>query len=267
MSIPSNGITPEVIRGVMPPYHLSADLLEATLAAIPAPPPDASPAWRLARLTRLIEEIAAPMPANAEQARIAAEILITRELADALAHRAHAPDQTTEQMCRLARAANGLRQTAISLDRSLTRHQQKPVPFFGIVVQDEVDLPALDATWHTQPPDRDAAPLRAATPPPPDAAPRPAPPADHPDATPPATHADRLPTVAPAPLPTNTTTAEPSAPLGGSPDTATHPDQDTDATPEWTITKLDEGPGWTREVLRHRSHREPANAAALGSAP
>jgi hypothetical protein len=44
MSEPSNGITAEVIRGVMPPYHLSADLLQATFAALPRPPPDATPA-------------------------------------------------------------------------------------------------------------------------------------------------------------------------------------------------------------------------------
>jgi hypothetical protein len=43
MSIPSNGITPEVIRGVMAPYHLSLDLLHATFAALPAPPRDATP--------------------------------------------------------------------------------------------------------------------------------------------------------------------------------------------------------------------------------
>ena len=266
MSIPSNGITEEVIRDIMHPYHLSADLLEATLAAIPAPPPDASPAWRLARLTRLVDEIAAPKPANAEQARIAAEILITRELANSLAHRAHAPDQTSEQMCRLARTADRLLQTAVSLGRSLTRHQQKPSPFFGIVVQDEVDLPALDATWHTQPPDRDAAPQRAATPPPPGAAPRPAPPTKHPHPTPPTT-ATRPPTVAPAPLPTNTATTEPPAPLAGSPDTAAHPDQDTG--PEWTITKLDEGPGWSRwrGPAPPCSHREPANNAKPDSTP
>ena len=174
MSIPSNGITPEVIRQVMPPYHLSADLLEATLAAIPAPPPDAPKTWREARLTRLFDEVAAPKPANAEQARISAEILITRELADALVRRAHAPDQTTEQVYRLARAANALRQTGISLRRSLARHQQMPVPFYGTVVRDEVDLPALDATWGSPPAHRDAAPRRAAIPPPPTATPRPA---------------------------------------------------------------------------------------------
>ena len=171
MSTPSSGITAEVIRDIMHPYHLSADLLEATLAAIPAPPPDAPTTWRLARLTRLADEIVAPKPANAEQARIAAEILITRELANALAHRAHAPGRTDEQMCRLARTADRLLQTAVWLGRSLTRLQQNPSPFFGIVVQDEVDLPALDATWHPQPQHPDAAPQRAATPPPPEPTP------------------------------------------------------------------------------------------------
>jgi hypothetical protein len=53
MTPPSSGITADVIREVMPPYHLSRDLLEATLAALPPPPPGASAAWRQARLTRL----------------------------------------------------------------------------------------------------------------------------------------------------------------------------------------------------------------------
>jgi hypothetical protein len=69
----------------------------------------------------------------------------------------------------------------------------------------------------------------------------------------------------PTPLPTNTTMTEPPAPPHGLSDTAPHPDQDTG--PEWTFTKLDEGPGWSREVLRHRSHREPANHAKPESAP
>lgn len=266
MPTPANGITANVIRNVMPPYHLSFDLLQATLAALPAPPPDASPAWRQARLTRLIQEIAAPKPADAGQARIAAEILIVRELADALAHRANAPDQTTPQMCRLARATASLLQTAVSLDRSLARHQQKPVPFFGTVVQEEVDLAALDATWHSPPPQPDAAPppRRKAPPPPPDAARRPQPSADPADATP-AAAARRA--VAPTPPPANRTTAEPSTPRGGSPDTATHPDQDTGTTLDRTVARLDPSPTWTREVLRRRSRREPANDAASGSVP
>src|ERR1700735_1334695 len=88
MSIPSNGITPEVIRGVMQPYRLSPDLLAATIAALPAPPPDSTTAWRQARITRQLQEIAALRPADAAQARLAAQILITRGLADTFIARA-----------------------------------------------------------------------------------------------------------------------------------------------------------------------------------
>ena len=75
MSDPSNGITPEVIRQIMPPYQLNPDLLQATLAALPRPPQDATQAWREARVARLIQEISERMPANAAQARTVAECL------------------------------------------------------------------------------------------------------------------------------------------------------------------------------------------------
>src|SRR5271167_2104374 len=101
MTIPSNGITPEVIRSVMPPYHLSPDLLAATIAALPAPPPDTTTAWRQARLTRLLQEITALKPADAAQARIATQILPTRGLGDAFIARAHAPNLDINQMCSL----------------------------------------------------------------------------------------------------------------------------------------------------------------------
>jgi hypothetical protein len=39
------------------------------------------------------------------------------------------------------------------------------------------------------------------------------------------------------------------------------------AIPKWTITKLDEGPGWSREVLRHRSGATPGNGAASSADP
>src|SRR5271170_6997200 len=147
MPIPSNGITPEIIRGVMPPYHLSADLLAATIAALPAPPPDTTTAWRQARLTRLLSEIAALTPADAAQARIAAQILTTRELADAFTARAHAPNLEINQMCRLGRTAAELHRSADRLDRSLARHQQMPVSFYGTVIQDQVNIPAVETTW------------------------------------------------------------------------------------------------------------------------
>lgn len=46
MTLPSNGITAEVIREIMPPYHLSGGLLEATFTALPPPPPDPPATWR-----------------------------------------------------------------------------------------------------------------------------------------------------------------------------------------------------------------------------
>jgi hypothetical protein len=147
MSLPTNGITPEVIREMMPPYQLSADLLAAALAAVPAPPPGATQAWRLERATRLVQEIAGLMPADAPQARIAAEIVIVREAADDTFAWANAPGLTVEQVCRLRRTAGALTVSAAALERTLVRHQQRPVPFFGTVLVDGVDVAALAAGW------------------------------------------------------------------------------------------------------------------------
>jgi hypothetical protein len=147
MSIATNGITAEVIRGTMPPYHLSADLLEATFAALPPPPANAPPGWRQVRVARLTQEFAMLMPANAAQARIVSQVLIMRELADAIATRANAPGLMPEQMARVGRASAELMRTAAGLVRGLERQQQKPVPFFGTVLADGLDLAALDAVW------------------------------------------------------------------------------------------------------------------------
>src|SRR5580692_7645737 len=149
MTIPSNGITPEVIRGVMHPYRLSPDLMAATIAALPPPPPDSTTAWRQTRLTRQLQEITALKPADAAQAHIAAQILTTRELADAFTARAQAPNLEINQMCRLGRTGAELLRSAAALDRALARHQQMPTPFYGVVIQDEVDIPALETIWAT----------------------------------------------------------------------------------------------------------------------
>jgi hypothetical protein len=42
---------------------------------------------------------------------------------------------------------------AATLERTLARHQQKPVPFFGTVLADGVDIAALDAVWCKDPRD------------------------------------------------------------------------------------------------------------------
>jgi hypothetical protein len=147
MSLPSNGITADVIRETMPPYSLSADLLAATFAAVPAPPPDATVAWRLERVTRLVQEIAGLMPADAPQARIAAALVIVREATDDTFAWANTPGLTVEQVCRLRRTGSALTNSVATLERTLARHQQKPVPFFGTVQADGIDVAALAAGW------------------------------------------------------------------------------------------------------------------------
>src|SRR5208282_1829808 len=147
MTLPTNGITPEVIRAAMPPYQLSTDLLAAMLAAVPAPPSDATTAWRQERAARLVHEVAGLMPADAPQARIAAEIVIAREAADASFARANTPGLAVEQVCRLRRIASTLMNSAAVLERSLMRHQQKPAPFCGTVLADGIDVAALAAGW------------------------------------------------------------------------------------------------------------------------
>jgi len=77
MSLPSNGLTAEVIRNVMPPYHLSADLRHAAFATLP--PHHTCTPWRHARSTRLIQEIGTCKPTDAGQARIVALLRIVCE--------------------------------------------------------------------------------------------------------------------------------------------------------------------------------------------
>jgi hypothetical protein len=156
MSAPSNGITAEVIREIMPPYHLSDDLLQATFAALAPPGRDASTAWRHARIRRLTQEISTLMPANATHARLAADILMVREMANTIAARIHAPELTVPEMCRVGRVAGELVRTAAVLVRTLERGQQKPAPFFGTVLADAVDVAALDAAWGRNSMQRDA---------------------------------------------------------------------------------------------------------------
>src|SRR5580704_4330399 len=103
MSAPSHGITTSVIQEMMPAYTLSNDLLQATFAALPAPPAGATAAWRQTRMARLLQELTAFMPADATQARLASQILIVRGLADTLAAQVHEPGVSAERMYRLSR--------------------------------------------------------------------------------------------------------------------------------------------------------------------
>ncbi len=87
------------------------------------------------------------MPADAAQAKLAAQIVVFRETADDTLDRANAPGLTVEQVCRVRRAAADLTRTSTTLERALSRRQEQPAPFFGTVLSDQVDIAALDAVW------------------------------------------------------------------------------------------------------------------------
>ena len=291
MTIASNGITAEVIRSVMPPYTLSPDLLESTFRALPAPPADATTAWRHAHVARLVREIGGLMPADAPQARIAAEILIFREAADDTVARSDAPGLTVEQLCRLRRTAADLARLAATLERTLARRQAVPAPFFGTVEADAVDIGALDAVWcrgiaaatgagvvqqgagETR--EDGEAGKAAEGPGGPQDGPVPRGMAGSAPGTsargqglpamtngedgggdgdgdgdpmqPPAPDAEACVAVTPMPLPADTKVwAQPRR----SGDTAPRPGRDAGAAPAWTTTRLDQGPGWTLDVVR-----------------
>jgi hypothetical protein len=94
-----------------------------------------------------VHEIAGFMPADAVQARLAAEIVMVREMMRDTFARSNAPGLTVEQVCRVRRAAADLTRTASTVARELARRQQHPAPFFGTVLADGVDIAALDAVW------------------------------------------------------------------------------------------------------------------------
>jgi hypothetical protein len=94
-----------------------------------------------------VQEISALMPADAMQARIAAEILILRETAYAISARAYAPELTALEMSRMCGASGKLLRTAAALAYTLERMQQKAAPLSGTAQAAEAEVAALVARW------------------------------------------------------------------------------------------------------------------------
>ena len=94
------------------------------------------------------------MPADA------AQIVVVRAPADDLVCRCYVPELTVEQVCRLSRTASELVRTVALLDRTLTRRQKQPAPFFATVEAEGVDIAALDAVRCNNPEQRENPGLR-----------------------------------------------------------------------------------------------------------
>jgi hypothetical protein len=147
MSEDPAAITFRVIQELMPEYHIPPDLLNGVFAAIPPPPAAATAAWRHARVTRVIEEVAARVPMDAAQGHLAAQIAVFQFMADGLAAQIHAPGLDMLEMYRLTRLMDALAQTVARLERSLERRQFRVMPFRDVRAVDGFDLDAMDAIW------------------------------------------------------------------------------------------------------------------------
>jgi hypothetical protein len=253
MNIPANGITAEVIREVMPPYRLSTDLLEAMFAAVPAPPPKASMAWRQTRAGRLIHEVAGLMPADAPQARIAAQIVIVREATDDTFTRADAPGLTVEQVCRLRRTGVALAASGVALERCLARRQQKPAPFLGTVPAEGIDVAAIAAGWGGEGEPADGGEVAGEEvrcepgidPPQPWSAPRPKPAGGGEES-----------------YPSQDDAAASVTAKAGAPGRRQNPGATSSV-----VTRLDQGPGWTLDVVRARQPGDAVGDGDVGDDP
>jgi hypothetical protein len=160
----------------MPEYHIEADLLGGVLTAMPPPPPDASPAWRRARLTRIIEEVAARVPMDAAQGHLAGQLVVVQFLADDMLGRITAPGLPLAERRLVTRTADDLLRSVVRLERALERRQTRVLPFRDVGAVGGFDLDALDGVWCRLIP---AAAAEAVTPPAapaPDVVPAPEPP-------------------------------------------------------------------------------------------
>jgi hypothetical protein len=147
MAHPSNGITFRTIQEAMPEYHIDADLLGGVLTAMPPPPPDASPSWRRARLTRVIEEVAARVPMDAAQGHLAGQLVVVQFLADDMLGRITAPGLPLAERRQVTRTADDLLRSVVRLERALERRQTRVMPFRDVGAVGGFDLDALDGVW------------------------------------------------------------------------------------------------------------------------
>ena len=154
MSDPSTGITLRTIQEAMPEYHIATDLLDGVLTAMPPPPPDASPAWRRARLTRVIEEVAARVPMDAAQGHLAGQLVVVEFLADDMLGRITMPGLALAERRLVSRTADNLLRSVVRLERALERRQARVMPFRDVGAVAGFDLDALDGVWCRGPPRR-----------------------------------------------------------------------------------------------------------------
>jgi len=128
--------------------------------------------WRRVHIARQEQQVAGPMPADAPQALIAAEITpaevtpaeitpaeitpaeitpaeitIVREATHNTFAIADAPGLTAEEARRVLRTAVALTIAGLAVERVMVQCPQIPVPFFSAVLADGIDIAAIAARW------------------------------------------------------------------------------------------------------------------------
>src|ERR1700691_4132031 len=147
MSTSSPGITLRTIQEAMPEYHIDNDLLGGVLTAMPPPPAAASATWRRARLTRIIQEVAARVPMDAAQGHLAGQLVVVEFLADDMLGRISTPGLALAERRLAARTADDLLRSVTRLERTLERRQAQVLPFRDVGAVGGFDLAALDGVW------------------------------------------------------------------------------------------------------------------------
>ena len=129
---------------------------------MPPPPADASPSWRRARLTRIIEEIAARVPMDPAQGHLAGQLVVVQFLADDMMERLMTPGLPLAERRLTARTTDDLLRSVVRLERALERRQTRVMPFRDVGAVAGFDLDALDGVWCRGIPAAAAAGARAA---------------------------------------------------------------------------------------------------------
>src|SRR3984885_2942328 len=129
MSTSFPGITLRTIQEAMPEYHIDNDLVHGVLTAMPPPPAGASAAWRRARLTRIIEEVAARVPMDAAQGHLAGQIVVVEFLADDMLGRITMPGLPLAERRLATRPAGDPPRPRGRVARTLERRQTRVLPF------------------------------------------------------------------------------------------------------------------------------------------
>ena len=131
----------------MPKYPISNDLVRGVLAAMPAPAAGISDAFRRERIARVIDEVAARVPMDAAQRRLAGQLVVVEFLALEMLERVTTWSLPLAERRLASRTSDDLTRSITRLERTLERWQARLLPLRDVGAVEGFDLDALDRVW------------------------------------------------------------------------------------------------------------------------